>query len=115
RFSRMLFGAALSHASAQLTGSGSPQNRLSLRDGNAPGFSRPNCFISETVEGTENQMVSPLPRMNCPGLINVFCEGQHTHAPRSQDTNMSKAERSKVKSNICDTISRSVTSSRSAM
>ena len=111
----MLFGAALSHALAELTGSGSPQNRLSLRDGNASRFSKPNWFISETVEGTDNQIVSPLPRMNCPGLINVFCDGQHTHAPRSQDTNMSKAERSKVKSNICDTISRSVTSSRSAM
>ena len=57
----MLFGAALSHASAQLTGSGSPQNRLSLRDGNALGFSRPNCFISEAVEGTENQIFSPWP------------------------------------------------------
>src|SRR5260370_9286678 len=111
----MLVGAVLSHASAELTGSGSPQNRLNLRDGNPPGLSRPNCFISETVEGTENQIVSPWPRMNCPGLINVFCEGQHTHAPRSQDTNMSKAERSKVRSNICDTISCSMTSSRSAM
>src|SRR5215471_6980847 len=101
----MVFGAALSHASTLLTGSGSPQNRLSLRDGNAPGFSKPNCFISETVEGTENQTVSPWPRMNCPGLISVFGEGQHTHAPCFQDTNMSKADRSKVKSNICDTIS----------
>jgi hypothetical protein len=42
------------------------------------------------------------------------CLLRWTAHTRSQHTNMSKAERSKVKSNICDAISRSVTSSRSA-
>ena len=56
--------------------------------------------MNTAVEGTENQMVSPASLTNFPGLINVFCEGQQTQAPRSQATNMSKTERSKVMSNI---------------
>src|SRR5467141_4515861 len=110
RFSRALFGAAVSQVSAQLIGRGSPQNKLSRSEGKLCGFRVPNCFINAIVEGTENHTVNRLSRMNCAGLINDFCDGQKTHAPRSQDTNMSKADKSKVKSNICETASCSVIS-----
>jgi hypothetical protein len=61
------------------------------------------------TEGTENQTVSFASRINLAGLISVFSPGQQTQAPRSQATNISKAERSKVMSKVCEKRSCSVT------
>ena len=40
--------------------------------------------------------------MNRPGAVGSRSPGQHRQAPRCQETNMSNADRSKVRSNICD-------------
>ncbi len=60
------------------------------------------------VEGTENQTVSSAALMKRPGAISSRSEGQHRQAPRSQATNMSKTERSKVMSKVCEQRSSSV-------
>src|SRR6266581_2742228 len=72
RFSTAAFGAASSHAAAEDTGSGSPQNRLQRKDGNRPGFNIPSCFIKTAVEGTENHMLRRISSTKAAGLINVF-------------------------------------------
>ncbi len=40
--------------------------------------------------------------MKRPGAISWRSDGQQTQAPRSQATNMSKTERSKVMSKVCE-------------
>src|SRR5690349_21775745 len=92
----------MSQAVARSTANGSPQKRLQRKDGKAPGFSAPNPFIINAIDGTENQTVSSESRMNCEGFSKAFRDGQQTQAPLSQATNMSKAERSKVKSKVCE-------------
>ena len=64
--------------------------------------------MKSPVDGTENQIVSRDSLMKRPGLISSACGRQHTHAPRSQATNMSNAERSNVMSNVCEKRSSSV-------
>src|SRR6267154_1750302 len=108
KFSRMLLGAASNHALAEEIGRGSPQNKLHRNRGYCPGFSIPSCFMNTATDGTENHTVNSASWMNLPGLISVFCEGQQTHAPRSQATNISNTDKSKVMSNICDSRSSSV-------
>src|ERR1035438_5781765 len=107
-FSTMEFGAASPHVRATSTGNASPQNRLSRRPGYWPGFSSPKRFMKTAVEGTENQIESRESLMNLPGLIIAFCEGQHTHAPRSHAAYMSWADKSKVISKVCETRSSAV-------
>src|SRR5579871_6587513 len=99
----IVLGAASSHAEAVETGSGSPQKKLSRTDSKWRGFRTPRCFMNAMVEGTQYHTVSPMSRMNLPGLMTVFWGGQHRQAPRSQAINMSYTDRSKVISNICET------------
>ena len=40
--------------------------------------------------------------MKRPGVMSSRSAGQQTHAPRSQATNMSKTDRSKVMSKVCE-------------
>src|SRR5438874_10846762 len=55
------------------------------------------------VEGTENHTLNRASLMKAPGLIACFCVGQQTQAPLRHATNISGADRSNVKSNICNT------------
>src|SRR6266853_5234923 len=95
-------GAARLQSRTTSTGKASPQNRLSRRCGYKPGLSSPSRRMNTAVEGTENQTVSRASFKNAPGLINCFWLGQHTHAPLCQATNMSCADKSNVRSNVCD-------------
>src|ERR1700733_1880062 len=107
-FSTTEFGAASSQTAATESGNGSPQNRLSRSDGNAPGLSARRRLMKTAVEGTENQTVSSISLMKLLGFINAFLGGQQSHAPRPHATNMSNTDRSNVMSNIWDTRSSSV-------
>src|SRR5690242_16046723 len=89
-------------------GSASPQKKLQRRLGNMAGRRTPSFFIVSATEGTENQMLNSDFLTKEAGLSRVFCDGQQTHAPRSQATNMSNAERSKVMSKVCEKRSCSV-------
>ncbi len=66
--------------------------------------------MKTAVEGTENQIVMPSRRMNPPGLISSFVEGQHRQAPASQVTNMSHTDTSNVSSWVWEMRSSSVSS-----
>src|SRR5437762_10612546 len=92
------FGAARLQSRTTSTGNASPQNKLSRKCGYKPGLSSPSRRMNTAVEGTENQTVSRESFRNAPGLINCFWLGQHTHAPLCQATNMSCADKSKVRS-----------------
>src|SRR5882762_10019040 len=102
RFSIMEFGAASAQALTTSTGRASPQNRLRRTDGYIPGLRVPSFFMKTAVDGTENQVVNCDCRMNFPGLIEVFCDGQQREAPLSHVANMSCTDRSKVMSNVCE-------------
>ena len=102
RFSRVDRGAAADQAFANSTGSGSPQKRLQRNDSYRFGFRAPNRFMNIPTVGTDVHTVSAFSRMNASGFRSVLSDGQHTHAPLSQATNMSRTERSNVASNICE-------------
>src|SRR6266566_309764 len=102
-FSTSELGAASAHLSTVSRGNASPQNKLNLKRGYIPGLSTPKRRMKTAVEGTENQTVNRDSVTNAPGLINCFCVGQHTHAPFCQAANISWADKSKVKSNVCET------------
>src|SRR4030095_11043844 len=101
-FSITELGAASAHWHAVSTGKASTQNKLNRSPGYMPGLRTPNRRMNTAVDGTENQIVNRASFTNAPGLINCFCVGQHRHAPLSHATNMSCADKSKVKSNVCD-------------
>src|SRR5207248_2809346 len=96
------FGAARLESRTTSTGNASPQNRLSRKCGYKPGLSSPSRRMNTAVEGTENQTVSRESFRNARGLINCFWVGQHRHAPLSHATNMSCADKSNVRSNVCE-------------
>src|SRR5207302_9454284 len=96
------FGAARLQSRATSTGNASPQNRLSRKCGYKPGSSSPSRRMNIAVEGTENQTVSRAALMKAPGLIICFWVGTQRHAPFVHVTNRSCADKSKVKSNVCD-------------
>src|SRR4051794_422648 len=102
RFSKVLCAAAQAHASAKSAGRGSPQNRLQRRVGKAPGFSEPRARITNATEGTENHTVKRESWIKWAGFSNALRDGQHRQAPASQATNISKAERSNVRSKVCE-------------
>ena len=52
--------------------------------------------MNAPTEGTENQTVSACVADEAPGVSSSAADGQQTQAPRSQATNMSKTDRSKV-------------------
>ena len=58
--------------------------------------------MNSATDGTENQTESRERRMNSAGLRRFLSLGQQTQAPVSQAMNMSKAERSKVRLNVCE-------------
>src|SRR5436190_21930198 len=101
-FSTMEFGAAALQSRATSIGNASPQNRLKRRCGYKPGFSSPSLRIKIAVEGTENHWVRRAWLMNAPGLIICFCVGTHRHDPLPHVTNKSCADKSNVRSNVCD-------------
>src|SRR3954453_2502145 len=103
RFSITEFGAARAHWRMISTGSASPQNKLNRNPGYKSGLRTPKRCMNIAVEGTENQTVNRESLTNAPGLINCFLVGQHTHAPLSQATNKSWADKSKVRSKVCET------------
>src|SRR5262245_45196518 len=93
----------------------SPQNRLHRSEGYRPVFSTPNRSINMARLGTENQTVNCLSRMNRSGLSSVWRDGQQTQAPSLHATNMSKTDRSKVVSKVCEKRSSGVISYRSVI
>src|SRR6476646_707583 len=101
-FSMIEFGAAALQSRTTSTGNASPQNRLSRRCGYEPGLSSPSLRMNIAVEGTENQAVNRASFMNAPGLIICFCVGTQKHAPFLHVTNRSWADKSNVRSNVCD-------------
>src|SRR4030095_10898414 len=96
------FGAAALQSQTTSTGNASPQNRLNRRCGYRPGLSSPSRRINIAVEGTENQVVNRAALMRAPGLIICFWVGTQRQAPLVHVTNRSCADKSKVKSNVCD-------------
>src|SRR5919201_3910671 len=104
------FGAAADHSRATSAGSASPQNRLQRRVGKMSGFNTRSRLMNTAIEGTENQKVSLERRMKSDGLRRLFSVGQQTHAPFSQAANMSKTDRSNVRSNVCENRSSGVKS-----
>src|SRR4030095_1834536 len=96
------FGAARLHWRTTSTGNASPQNRLSRNSGYKSGLSSPSRRMNIAVEGTENQTVSRAALMKAPGLIICFWVGTQRHAPLVHVTNKSCADKSKVRSNVCD-------------
>src|SRR5437870_221817 len=96
------FGAAAFQSRTTSTGNASPQKRLRRRRGYKAGFNSPSLRINIAVEGTENQAVSRASFMKAPGLIICFCVGTQRHAPFPHVTNRSCADKSKVRSNVCD-------------
>ena len=99
RFSTTEFGAAVAHARAMESGSGSPQKRLHRRVGKAASLSTPSFRIMIATDGTENQTVNSDDRTKPSGLISCLRVGTQRQAPHDHATNMSKTERSKVMSN----------------
>src|SRR6266513_4755752 len=95
-------GAAALQSRTTSTGNASPQNRLNRRCGYRPGLSSPSRRMNIAVEGTENQAVNRAALMKAPGLIICFRAGTQRQAPLVQVTNRSSADKSKVKSNVCD-------------
>src|SRR5204863_6779419 len=95
-------GAARLQSRTTSTGKASPQNRLSRKCGYKPGLSSPSRRMNIAVEGTENQTVSRAALMKAPGLIICFWVGTQRQAPFVQVTNRSCADKSKVRSNVCD-------------
>src|SRR6266576_6231106 len=102
-FSISELGAASAHSRTVSNGNASPQNKLNLKRGYMPGLRTPKRRMNTAIEGTENHTVKRESFMNAPGLINCFCVGQHTHAPFCQETNISCADKSNVRSNVCET------------
>src|SRR4029450_625389 len=117
-FSITELGAASDHWRAMSAGKASPQNKLNRNPGYMPGLRTPNRRMNTAVDGTENQTVNRPSFIKAPGLINCLWVGQHRQAPLSHATNMSCADKSNVRSNICETRSllvkpkRAVTQSR---
>src|SRR5437588_10428251 len=95
-------GAARLQSRTTSTGKASPQNRLSRKCGYKPGLSSPSRRMNIAVEGTENQAVNRASFMNAPGLIICFWVGTQRHAPLAHVTNRSCADKSNVRSNVCD-------------
>src|SRR5215208_2410651 len=95
-------GAASAHWRTTSTGNASPQNKLNRKPGYMFGLRTPNRRMKIAVEGTENQTVSRASFTYASGLIVCFCVGQQTHAPASHATNMSCADKSNVRSNVCE-------------
>src|SRR5262249_32948864 len=102
RFSITECGAASAHCRTMSTGNASPQNKLSRNLGYIPGLSPPRRRMNTAVEGTENHTVSLASFIKESGLMDCFCVGQQTHAPFCQATNISWADKSNVRSNVCD-------------
>src|SRR5437763_1718155 len=96
------FGAARLQSRTTSIGNASPQNRLSLKRGYEPALSSPSRRMNIAVDGTENQAVSRASFMNTPGLIICFWLGTQRRAPLLHVTNKSCADKSKVRSNVCD-------------
>src|SRR6478672_3089206 len=96
------FGAAEHQSRTTSTGNASPQNRLSLKRGYEPALSSPSRRMNIAVDGTENHPVNRASFMNAPGLIICFWVGTQRHAPFAHVTNRSCADKSKVRSNVCD-------------
>src|SRR5438067_12841894 len=101
-FSMTEFGAAKLQSRTASTGNASPQNRLSRNRGYNPGLSSPSRRMNIAVDGTENQAVNRAALMKEPCLIICFCVGTQRHAPADHVTNRSCADKSKVRSNVCD-------------
>src|SRR5438445_7156268 len=96
------FGAARVQSRTTSTGNASPQNRLSRRRGYEPTLSSPRRRMKIAAEGTENHVVNRASFMNAPGLIICFWVGTQRHAPLPHVTNRSWADKSNVRSNVCD-------------
>src|ERR1700736_3361328 len=103
RFSITELGVAGAQCFAVSAGKASPQKRLNRNRGYLPGLRRPSRRMKTAVEGTDNHMVKRESFIKSLGLKRSFWVGQHTHAPRSQATNMSCADKSNPRSIICET------------
>src|SRR5438552_17584756 len=101
-FSITEFGAATAQSRATSTGNASPQNKVNRKPGYIPALSTPKRRMKSAVDGTENHAVSWESLIKAPGLMSCFWLRQQTHAPFSQPTNISCADRSKVRSKVCE-------------